>query len=207
MILLLLGVNADGGSLRIVFAVLGWIFGFLALLCVLAFGISDLVLAAPEKLTTPEKALKTYLKCLQEKRWEYAWSLGVPRARTGNRVRPAMENIKVPRGEFNMATPEGLAGYWTPLLLQSGGTTRTLNVSKVKAALSGPDDAIAGCTLKITGYPSWIWVTILVSLIITVVLYVVLKKTEEVPVDMPVVRIDGRWYLLDLTPHIPTANV
>jgi uncharacterized integral membrane protein len=206
VVLILLGTSGDNNSPRVAFAVFGWIFGIVAFLCVLGFGVSDLLLTPPEKLTTPEKTLSTYLKCLREKRWEYAWSLGVPRARAGNRVRPAIEKIKVDKGEFTMSTPEGLAGYWTPLLRQSGGTTRTVNVTKVKAALSGPDDAIAGCTLKITGYPSWIWVTILASLIITVVLYVVLKKTEEVPVDMPLVRIDGRWYLLDLTPHIPTAN-
>jgi hypothetical protein len=202
---ILIGIGAGHGSDSplIALAVLGWIFGVLAFLIVLAFGIPDLLLLAPGKLTTPERTLKTYVKCLREKRWKYAWHLAVPRAREGTRRRSAIDTLKLEAGEFSMKSEEGLAEFWKPILTTAGGTVRNCQLAGVKAAMNGADDAVAGTTIKVTAYPTWVTLTFLISPLIYIVLYFVIRKTESLPVDLPLVRVAGRWYLVELIPHIP----
>ncbi len=187
-------------------AIGGCAFGFVSLVILIVLGIQDLLLLAPEKLTTPEAAYRTFLKCLREKRWEYAWRLVAPRGREGTRWRPFMAGLRAEGGLFSMDSPAGLAAYWMPLLHSTGWWTRTCSIDRPQVAMGDPESAMAGCQCKVTAYPWAIWFTVLcttLGFIVTIVLYFVLRKTEEFPLDIPLARVDGRWYLLDAAPALP----
>jgi hypothetical protein len=196
--------SSDG--FLIALAVVGWIFGFVSLVLLLVYGIQDLLLLAPEKLTTPAAAYRTYLKCLREKRWAYAWHLVAPRGREGSRARPAMAGTRVEAGSFPMDSPAGLAAYWKPLLHSTGWMTRTCSIEPPQVAVGDAESAMAGCQCKVSSYPWPILLPVLCGLpgiAGTIVLYFVLRKTEEFPLDIPLARVDGRWYLLDAAPALP----
>lgn len=203
MLLIVLGSGSTVGGPGTLALVLGWIGGIVAACCVLAFGISDLMLLPPENLTTPDKAFRTYLKCLKEKRWEYAWHLVVPRGRQGTRRRPAIDGLKVARADIDVDTPEGLGVYWKSILCSSGGTVRTTAIGKVTVATERAEDAAASCLITVTAHPTLVSLTFLLSPILYIIVYLIVRKVERLPLDLSLVRIDGRWYLLDVASKIP----
>ncbi len=199
---------ALAGALAVAFV--GWGVWVIVFLVALEYLISDLLLAAPEKLTTPKKAVETYLKCLLEKRWEYAFHLVAPRGREGTRRRPAFEKLQVKRGTFTLQGPGDLEAYWKPLFQSSLGTVRTPRRGKVLVEEEGGVRAVACCSVTVTAYLRWIQASVLLvltcyplaALILYLVLYLVLRKREEMAVELPLIRVDGRWYLLDAVPSL-----
>jgi hypothetical protein len=184
--------KSDGlfGPLLATCGVLGGMGSFVALL---VHGISDLSLPGPDALTEPETAFETYLRCLREKRWGNALALVVPRGRTGSRLRPEVPDLDAPEGEFDVDSPEGLAEYWKPLIHSTGAMSRRAAVGAVHVVPEGPDTAMAGCAITVTAVPTWVF---------NVHLYVSQKKTQTLPVEVGLMRVDGRWYLLDAVPRI-----
>src|SRR5258706_1111154 len=129
-------------GLNIVLAVLGIGLGIVPLLLFVVFGIQDLLLLPPERLTTPDAAFRTYVKCLREKRWEYAWHLVVPRGLAGIRVRPSLPGARGDAGLFTLETPGGLAAFWSPMLHTSGWYSRWGTVERPQGALAGGESAM-----------------------------------------------------------------
>lgn len=191
--------SRNGG---VVLAVLGWIFGFVSITIVLVFGIKDLLLLRPEAITTPEAAMRTFVKCLREKRWDYARSLVVPRGREGVRRRPAIESLKVPAAEIPVDDPKAFRAFWEPLLHSTGPTLRNCSPGRVVAERDGEDRAAACCPVKVTAYPRWTTYTILINLIVPVILYYAMRKSETIDVETGLLRVGGRWYLLDAVPPL-----
>jgi len=200
LVLIGTGLAASG-----VGAFFGWMFGVITLIVAAVYWIGDLLLLSPEKLTSADRAFKTYLKCLRESRWEYARHLVVPRAREGHRARPAMEEIKVLRADYDLSTADGLKGWWRGLLGPGNGVNRTAKLEKVRVAAQGPDLAVASCEIAITAYPSWILVTILLNIIILIIVYLATRKSRRLPVQMRLARVGGRWYMIEPVPALSRA--
>lgn len=207
----LVALAADrGGDPWFPLVILGWFFGVLSFFVMLGYGIQDLLLAAPETLRSPEKAFGTYLKCIREKRWEYAWHLVASRGRTGVRLRPGVESLGTPRAVVDLDSPRALREFWKPLFHATHWMNRHSRVLEVSVAQDGPDRAVAGGTVRVTAYPIWVPFGFLLGcfgLALAIVLYAILRKAEDVPVDMPLIRIDGRWYLADAVPALPDYRV
>jgi hypothetical protein len=203
---LLLGIamiaaGATGRDL-LIFTILGWILGIVCSVGTLVTGIADLTLLPPERLTTPEAAFRTFLKCVKEKRWEYAWALVVPRAREASRRRGAIPEIKVEAGHFPMSTLEGFKGYWSGLILSSAGYNRTAKFTGVRVARSGNDRAVGEARIEIGGYPSWVLVFILVNIIVLLIVYLIVRKSAGVRASLEMVRVGDRWFLANPVPRV-----
>ncbi len=181
----------------------GWVASIVCVIPFLVLGIHDLLLKSPERLTTPRSVYETYVKCIREKRWSYGLSLVVPRGREGERRRPAIEAIKVTEGSFAVDTPEGFSSFWNEILHSGGPVIRTFRAGAIHLDETGPDTAVAGCNLKVTAYPRWVSLLVLCYLLPAVIAYLILRKTEEIPLDMPLMKVKGRWYVVDAVPAIP----
>ena len=185
---------------------MGGVIVVVAVIPLLVMGIHDLLLHRPERLTTPRSAMETYVKCLREKRWEYGLSLVVPRGREGDRRRPAIEALRTSAASQAVDTPAGFAAFWTPFLHSAGSTVRTFSVGGIHVEETGPDTAVAGCVLKVTAYPSWVGLLILCNIVIALIVYFIIRKTAEVPLDMSLLKVNGRWYLVDAVPAFPPSK-
>jgi hypothetical protein len=194
----LVAVLRGSDSASPVLPTLGWAASLLCPIPFLVLLIQDLLLRSPENLTTPRAAYETWIKCLREKRWAYAHGLVVPRGREGERRRPAGVS-------FAVDSPKGFAAYWRRLLHSGALTVRTFGLGSIHVEETGPDTAVAGCVLRVTTYPAWVSLLLLCYVVPAVVAWLVLRKTEEVALDVALLRVDGRWYLLDAAP-IPPAD-
>jgi hypothetical protein len=121
-----------------------------------------------------------------------------------------MDVIGVPAGEVALRSPEDLADFWKPLFHRTGGTTRYASARDIQVAMGSPDSAVAGCEVRVTASPVWLPVMMGAGLLaclpcvgIAVILYLFLQKSETYALDLPMARIDGRWYLLDAVPDFP----
>ena len=199
------GGSTDGGAVAA--KVIGVLLIFFCGIGTLVTGIQDLLTKGPALVTTPELAVRTYLTAVKHGRRDYAYSLVVPRGRQGSRKVPLSEPLGLKGGTRPVGSAKDLLLYWKAVTATGGSMVRTTAWGKVEVEPTGDGAALAACAIKVTAYPSWITLTVLLSPIIAIILMLVIRKTVTLVAEFPVMEVDGRWYLVDPVPPLEFPEV
>ncbi len=199
----LLGSSLDGrpGPLTVVGVVVTLVGAVLA-------GVSlalDLSLAPRDVASSPELALKRYLKALMAGRFGYAWASLAPSAREGTVRSPHLGAVTTQALETDLGSPQRLKLYAETFMRPSAGQMRQLTIHKISAPRQEGDVADVRANLTFYSWPQWVFVVFAVGFalfrplgLVGAVLYFVMRKRHDVSVEKTLLRApNGAWYLHD----------
>jgi len=165
----------------------------------------DLALVERGKPSSPEAALKSFLKSLSMGRFGYAWSALCPTAREQTVNAPALGPVETGAGEFSLETEAGVKAYATTFARSGQGQMRSMAVKRMTVQSLEDDVAEVEAVLAFQSWPQWVNALIVVSFVIFrplalvgAVFYFVTRKRHEASVTKTMLRgRNGAWYLLD----------
>jgi len=181
--------------------VLGAVAGLLAALLVSM----DLSLIERGKPSSPEAALKSFLKSIPMNRAGYAWAALCPTAREQRVSPPSLGPVVTGAGEFSLDDPAGWKAYTATFARPGQSQMRTMAVKRVTPRGIDGDVAEVDVVLAFQSWPQWVSIVMGVSfaifrllILIGVVFYFVLRKRHEVTVTKTMLRgQNGAWYVFD----------
>jgi hypothetical protein len=165
----------------------------------------DLSLVERGKPSSPDAALKSFLKSMPMNRFGYAWAALCPTAREQKVSSPALGPVVTGDGEFSLDDPTGMKAYAATFARAGQSQMRTMAVKRVKLRSIDGDVAKVDAVLAFQSWPQWVSIVMGVSFVIfrplilvAAVFYFVLRKRHEASVTKTMLRgQNGAWYVYD----------
>lgn len=197
---LLFGVK-EGGGLLIATLTASLLF---ALFAIILFAV-DLSLVPRTTPSTPEAALKSYLRAINAGRPGYSWAALAPTARAQVVAVPALGPVVTQPGELSMQDEAGTRAYFGAFARPGNGQIRQLTMKKVTLANSDGDVARVGVELTFYSYPQWVSLLVVLGFMVArplvlvgLVVLLVMRKRCTVAVQKTLLRAPtGVWYIHD----------
>jgi hypothetical protein len=186
-----------GSDAPLVFGVLGIIvFGLVWLFLFL----NDLAFPSVKGRSTPLEGVQCFLKAVRYGRWKSAFACLSPMARRKSQVViPQIPELDCQGGVSNFMSAGGVKQYWQSIARPTPGFGTFRRVSKLR--IYGDDQGDERIrryrvSLTIEYYPQWIILTVLIALLLTLILYLVLRKYHTLEFDVVVYRHKSQWWVL-----------
>ncbi|APR86928.1 hypothetical protein A7982_12277 [Minicystis rosea] len=165
----------------------------------------DLSLVPHGQPSTPEAALKSFLKALAMGRNGYAWARLCPTAREQTVRTPVLGEITTNPVEVTLSNEAAIKTYTGSFARAGDGSMRTMQVKRVTVVDVQDDVAVIEAELAFQSWPRWVSMILAVSFavfrllaIVGLVLFFVLRKKHDTRVRKTMLRgRDGAWYVYD----------
>jgi hypothetical protein len=175
-----------GVLLTIVFA-LWWLIAF----------INDLATPSIRGRRRPRSGAMAFLKRLQFNRLKEAWHCLAPPGREAASVSiPVVPELDSRGGTTSFRDASGFARYWKALIAPLGGKAKRVTSLRVDPVFEEENLARFKVTVSIEHYPQWIWVTILAGVLVAVIIYMLIRKTHPMQMDVTLVKYRSQWWVL-----------
>lgn len=183
----------------------GLIFSALFALFAVILLVLDLSLLVRGTPSTPEVALKSYLRAITTGRNGYAWAALAPTARAQIVAVQPLGPIPVGFGELSMQDVTGVKAYFASFARPGNGQIRQMAIKRIALAYHGGDVAKLDVDLTFHSYPQWVSIVVAVGFIIFrpfvivgLIMLLVMRKRCSVAVQKTLIRAPtGAWYIQD----------
>jgi hypothetical protein len=177
----------------------GWgIFGIvLGIVLLIVWMAADITVPACLGRADSRKGALCFLRSVQYGRWRTAFACLSPIAKESAVEIPYIPEIQSPGGTTNFSTAGGLKRYWAGITRPGG-----FGLNRRVASLRLDPVAVEGeahrfeAAMSIEYYPGWILVTFLISPLILLIQYLVLRKTHSLTFDMAVGKHKSQWWVV-----------
>lgn len=176
--------------------ILGAVFGFMCLVCTLAFVSLDLAVPAARDRNTSTKAVLSYFRGIAKGRWDTAFAALSPMARERDVTVPSIDELQTVPTHGPLATKKHLKTYWRTIIKPSGARSRRLSKTKVVQVASDDNVHRHRVDLHIEHYPSWIAITVLLGVIPAVLMILAVRKTYKTSFEVITFKYKSQWWLL-----------
>jgi len=199
--LIVLGLDKPRGAMLPIGAGLGVIAGMIAIIGL----VLDLSLVVRGQPSSPEQALRSFLKAIAQGRFGYAWAALSPTAREQTVRTPSLGPVETAAGDFSMEQESGVKDYTGSFARAGQGQTRFMAVKRVRLAGGDGDVAEVEVELAFQSCPRWVTILTVVGfvlfrplIIVGGILYFVMRKRHGATVTKTMLRgRNGAWYVYD----------
>ena len=196
-----LGTVNDQEMLLISGAIFAGIFGLFAII-LLALDLSLVERGTP---STPEVALKSYIRAISTGRLGYAWAALAPAARAQVVAVPPLCPIPTGPGELSMQDLAGVKAYFGSFARPGNGQIRQMAIKRITLAQESGDVAKLDVELTFHSYPQWVSIVVAVGFVIFrplvlvgLIVLLAMRKRCSVAVQKTLLRAPtGAWYIHD----------
>jgi hypothetical protein len=185
--------------------VVGLVFAGLFALFAIILLVLDLSLVVRGSPSTPEVALKSYLRAITTGRNGYAWAALAPTARRQIVAVPSLGPIPVGFGELSMQDMVGAKAYFASFARPGNGQIRQMAIKRITLAHDGGDVAKLDVELTFHSYPQWVSIVVAIGFVlfrplvlVGLIVLLAMRKRCSVAVQKTLLRAPtGAWYIHD----------
>jgi hypothetical protein len=179
---------------------MGIIFGVIFGLVTLALWCRDRAANSIQQAATADVAYRRFYGALRSGWAGKAYAALAPAARKVGQVETLkFKNPKIPSsvGRFAINDVPSFAAYWKSIFRGPRGQQRAVRLKKVRILEEHREYAVVEASVNITNYPSWLILTVLISIWICVILILIMQKKEDRVFRKVLVRSQGRWFFAE----------
>jgi hypothetical protein len=177
--------------------VLGVIMVIVGSICLLTFGINDLLVPLSRDRSTSDKAIRAYFRGMQRGRWDTTFATLAPVAREHTVMVPEIRELKTVRKARTRSTKKDLKAYWRSFIHPHGGLNRRLEKVRITPIDTEGLMHRHRIEMRVTYYPSWVVIGILAGLLPMLIIILIVRKTHTATFDVSTFKHKSQWWVLD----------
>ena len=173
------------------------------LIFVVSFG-NDLHIPSPRGRATLKSTMNCFFRGIKTGHWKKARACLSPVGLSTEAAPPKIKDMKIKTETLTFETLSGFKQYWKSFTRPNGTQNRSIVSYTWNADELDPNLVRIRGSLKISRYPQWIIILILINLPILVIVYFCVRKSAILDFDLLMVRHRSQWWVLTGALNSPT---